>query len=191
MSAERETDASQKWMIRGGAVVLLLIVGAALWPAARRQIFNDNSVGCELSAAGVGLIVAGVTRGRNSASVWTALAPIGASAACRGAINTWIEDPDTDVDIAIVGREDTSTISVSGNQLRDLVPNAAQTTTCDDWLLGSLREMCREGTLDPPVTSLRISPVEDDCSGWLLPSWRSLCEDGVIDPWNGAMLGSE
>jgi hypothetical protein len=118
---------------------------------------DENGLACAIGAGGVGLIVTGLTHGESAAQIIAGLGsgPV-ANYACKKAVNTLVDSPDTPVSLEIDTQEGTVPVTPTGNQLAQpgpAPPPSAQPTLldCFRWDSGFLVRACLNGTLPPPT----------------------------------------
>ncbi len=81
---------------------------------------NDPPKGtCELEAAGVGLILTGLSHGESARAIAGALGGVGASVACNAVVDSLKEDPAQFVSLTVNGTPETVTADRLGQLIAD------------------------------------------------------------------------
>jgi hypothetical protein len=114
---------------------------------------SDDGFGCELTAAGVGLVAVGMARGRSSEAIVASLGPLAASTVCQRTVSLLVDEPNQDVTIGVDGPGAPQEVTLSGSELLRSILEAADAPTCDDWLAAGLRSACHEGRFPPPAAA--------------------------------------
>jgi hypothetical protein len=101
----------------GGGAVLVAVAVVAI---SSGNSSNPPKGTCELGAAGVALIVTGLTHGEESRAIASALSGVGASVACNAAVDSFKQDPAKPVSVSIDGTPQ----NIDANQLQQKLGEA-------------------------------------------------------------------
>lgn len=120
---------------------------------------QDNKLTCRLSAAGLGLVAEGVSKGRTPGEIASrAGLTIAGSTACEEMVAAFVEEPDKEVDVEVDdGAGDSLKESITGSELVIPPPDDPQPGDLTRSLecLGTygftnlLYEWCEEGLIEP------------------------------------------
>ena len=121
---------------------------------------DDKGATCALTSTGLGLIVLSVNHGQSAGTIAAKAAATGlAPVACKSVIESLVDEPEEPVTVNV---DSTGDETVPGSELLDTTPPPEPPQTpvsrlvdCFRWQSYFLRQMCYEGTIEPPSEPLQ------------------------------------
>jgi hypothetical protein len=130
------------------AVVAILIGAGGVWYFTSQQDKENAETSCHLAAAGVTALAAGLSHGRNTQEIIALSSGAISDVACRDVVESMIESPSRPVTVVVQTGNGETPLQLSRTQL---TPPISGVSTCNDWLSPTLKQMCMDGRLAPPV----------------------------------------
>jgi superfamily II helicase len=143
------TGAGMSSSAKVGVVAVAIAIGVVgVGYYASQQDKENVDTACHLAASGITALAVGMSHGQSTQEIIALSSGAISDFACREVVDLMIQSPSEPVTVVINTRDGETSVQLSGTQL---TPVVLDVPSCDDWLVPTAEQMCRDGELGPPL----------------------------------------